>query len=126
MDNARLRELLLLLEKRNQQREDVDLETKFFNDILEYFLSPNVNHWWCTEATLPLASESLWLFSLPDHDPIVQYKNKLNQHLKSCGYCARTYQTSKVMVRKRFFLIVVFDLFSCLLTRWFAFTCVCL
>ncbi|CEJ02391.1 hypothetical protein RMCBS344292_16398 [Rhizopus microsporus] len=102
MDNARLRELLLLLEKRNQQREDVDLETKFFNDILEYFLSPNVNHWWCTEATLPLASESLWLFSLPDHDPIVQYKNKLNQQLKSCGYCARTYQTSKVMVRKRY------------------------
>ncbi|KAG1414926.1 hypothetical protein G6F58_006718 [Rhizopus delemar] len=100
-NDSRLQNLINLLEKRTQHRDDVDLETKFFNDALEYLLS--VNHWWCSsEKLLSIARESLWLFSLPDHDPIVQYKTKLNLQLKSCAYCAKEYQISKISVRKRY------------------------
>lgn len=106
-DNPRFQHLTNLFEKRIQHREDVDLETNFFNEVLEYFLSNTVNHWWCSEAMLPIACESLWLFSLPDHQPIVQYKHKLNQQLKSCSYCAKAYQISKVIVRKRFLFIKI-------------------
>lgn len=102
-NDSQLQNLINLLEKRTQHRDDVDLETKFFNDALEYLLS--VNHWWCSsEKLLSIARESLWLFSLPDHDPIVQYKTKLNLQLKSCAYCAKEYQISKISVRKRSFL----------------------
>ncbi|CAO3630521.1 unnamed protein product [Mucor hiemalis] len=73
-----------------------------FNDALEYLLSNTVNHWWCTEATLPIARESLWLFSLPNHNPIVQYKKKLNAQLNSCTHCVQAYQTSKLFVRQRY------------------------
>lgn len=90
----------LLEQKRNSPGES-EVETNFFNEALEYLLTSTVNHWWCTKATLPIARESLWLFSLPDHDPIVQYKKKLNSQLQSCTYCAQAYQTSKQCVKQR-------------------------
>lgn len=103
-----LRGVLELLEKKQSSPGNTDVETHFFNDALEYLLSNTVNHWWCTEATLPIARESLWLFSLPDHDPIVQYKKKLNSQLNSCTHCVQAYQTSKLFVRQRLFYLLKF------------------
>ncbi|KAI9247526.1 hypothetical protein BY458DRAFT_527126 [Sporodiniella umbellata] len=100
VNDARLSNLLETLEKKNNSRDDADLETKFFNDTLEFLLS--VPHWWCTLEILPIARESLWLFSLPDHEPIVQYKDQMNQQLKSCSHCAKQYQLSKAVVQNRY------------------------
>ena len=100
--SPQLQGVLDLLEKKEHNPGNNDIETEFFNDALKYLLQSSVDHWWCTKATLPIARESLWLFSLPDHDPIVQYKNKLNTQLQSCTYCVQAYQTSKRFVRERF------------------------
>jgi hypothetical protein len=97
-----LQGVLDLLEKKQNSPGNTDVETDFFNEALQYLLMSTVNHWWCTNSTLPIARESLWLFSLPDHDPIVQYKTKLNSQLNSCTYCVQAYQTSKQFVRQRF------------------------
>lgn len=106
LNNAlQLEEVLDLLEKKQQNPSNTDLETNFFNKALEYLLLSTVNHWWCTDATLPLARESLWLFSLPDHDPIVQYKKKLNAQLSFCTCCVQAYQSSKQFVKERYFTI---------------------
>ncbi|EPB85292.1 hypothetical protein HMPREF1544_07906 [Mucor circinelloides 1006PhL] len=99
---SQLQEVLNLLEEKQQNPGNADVETNFFNKALEYLLSSTVNHWWCTNATLPIARESLWLFSLPDHDPIVQYKKKLNTQLSSCTYCVQAYQNSKQSVKARY------------------------
>lgn len=98
---SQLQGVLDLLEKKRNNPGDTDVETNFFNEALEYLLTSTVNHWWCTEATLPIARESLWLFSLPDHDPIVKYKKKLDTQLQTCTYCVQAYQTSKQYVRQR-------------------------
>jgi hypothetical protein len=100
-NTPQLQGVLDLLEQKQKNPGNSDVETNFFNEALEYLLTTTVNHWWCTNATLPIARESLWLFSLPDHDPIVQYKTKLNKQLKSCTYCVQAYQTSKRSVKKR-------------------------
>lgn len=100
---SQLEQVLNLLEEKQQNPGNSDIETNFFNKALEYLLLGTVNHWWCTNATLPIARESLWLFSLPDHDPIVQYKKKLDSQLSSCTYCVQAYQTSKESVKERYF-----------------------
>lgn len=98
---SQLQEVLNLLEEKQQNPGNADVETNFFNKALEYLLASTVNHWWCTNATLPIARESLWLFSLPDHDPIAKYKKKLNTQLSSCTYCVQAYQNSKQSVKAR-------------------------
>lgn len=101
-DNTpQLQVVLELLEKKQKSPKNSDVETNFFNEALEYLLSNSVQHWWCTGATLPIARESLWLFSLPDHDPVVQYKKKLDTQLTTCISCVQAYQTSKQSVRQR-------------------------
>ncbi|KAF1805165.1 SEN1 N terminal-domain-containing protein [Mucor lusitanicus] len=99
---SQLQKVLDLLEEKQQNPGNADIETNFFNKALEYLLASTVNHWWCTNATLPIARESLWLFSLPDHDPIVKYKQKLNTQLSSCTYCVQAYQNSKQSVKARY------------------------
>ncbi|GAN07711.1 hypothetical protein MAM1_0172d07213 [Mucor ambiguus] len=99
---SQLQEVLNLLEEKQKNPGNADVETNFFNKALEYLLTSTVNHWWCTNATLPIARESLWLFSLPDHDPIVKYKKKLNTQLSSCTYCVQAYQNSKQSVKARY------------------------
>lgn len=101
VNGPQLEGVLNLLEKKQQSPGDSNVETQFFNEALEYLLSSSVKHWWCTNSTLPIARESLWFFSLPDHDPIVQYKNKLDNQLKTCIYCVQAYQTSKLFVKDR-------------------------
>lgn len=100
-DSTQLQGVLDLLEQKQNNPGDTDIETNFFNKALEYLLTNTVEHWWCTKTTLPIARESLWLFSLPDHDPIIQYKKKLNSQLQSCTYCVQAYQTSKQCVKQR-------------------------
>ncbi|RCI05707.1 hypothetical protein CU098_012281, partial [Rhizopus stolonifer] len=100
--DPQLKEILALLERKQNNPGDADIETDFFNVALKYLLSPTANHWWCTKTTQPIAQESLWLFSLPDHDPIVQYKQKLNNQLQSCTTCVEIYQTSKPVIRKKY------------------------
>ncbi|CEP07406.1 hypothetical protein, partial, partial [Parasitella parasitica] len=101
-DASQLEKVLDLLEEKQKNPGNSDVETNFFNKALEYLLLASVNHWWCTDATLPIARESLWLFSLPDHDPIVQYKKKLNAQLSACTNCVQAYQTSKKSVKERY------------------------
>lgn len=101
LNAPQLQGVLILLETKQKNPGDSNVETQFFNEALEYLLSSSVTHWWCTNSTLPIARESLWLFSLPDHHPIVQYKKKLDNQLKTCTYCVQAYQTSKLFVKQR-------------------------
>jgi hypothetical protein len=101
MSTDKLQNVLDLLQEKQNNPGNGDNETNFFNAALEYLLLPSANHWWCTTATLPIARESLWLFSLPDHDPIVQYKNKLNTQLTTCTDCLYAYHSSKDHVKDR-------------------------
>jgi hypothetical protein len=101
LNAPQLQGVLNLLDKKQKDPGDSNVETQFFNEALQYLLSSTVTHWWCTESILPVARESLWLFSLPDHDPIVQYKNKLDDQLKTCTYCVQAYQTSKIFIKQR-------------------------
>ncbi|KAI8644404.1 hypothetical protein BD408DRAFT_124205 [Parasitella parasitica] len=100
-NDLQLEKVLNILEEKRQNPGNSDVETSFFNKALEYLLLGTVNHWWCTDATLPIARESLWLFSLPDHDPVIQYKKKLNAQLSLCTCCVQAYQTSKHFVKER-------------------------
>lgn len=102
--NRQLRTALTLLNQRQQQQDgnhDPDLETSFYNAVLEYLLLSTTDHWWCTSQTLTLARESLWLFSLPDHDQITAYKIKLDGLLQRCPQCIKAYYTTKNDMRQR-------------------------
>jgi hypothetical protein len=99
-NDASLRALLELLEQRRQNSADNELESRFFNDTLMYLMS-DVDHWFCNKDILPIARESLWLFSLPEHEHITEFKNKLDSQLKACTYCAQAYHLSKEPERKR-------------------------
>lgn len=101
MSTNKLEVVLKLLQEKQNNPGNNDIETNFFNEALEYLLLPSVNHWWCTTATLNIARESLWLFSLPDHDPIVKYKKKLNMQLSTCTDCLHAYHSSKIHVKDR-------------------------
>ncbi|KAI8373222.1 uncharacterized protein BYT42DRAFT_579639 [Radiomyces spectabilis] len=97
-----LESLLALLKQRNDNPRDIELETRFYNDVLVFLLSDAIDHWWCSESVLPIAKESLWFFSLPDVEHIVQYKQKLDNILKKCLHCSRLYHTSKSSLRERY------------------------
>ncbi|KAG0190960.1 DEAD-box type RNA helicase [Apophysomyces sp. BC1034] len=98
----RLNLLLDLIKQRDSQPGNNEIESQLYNDILIYLLSDSSDHWWCADATLPIARESLWLFSLPDHEHIVKYKAKLNNQLAHCMGCARSYHLSKRILRTRY------------------------
>ncbi|KAI8350314.1 SEN1 N terminal-domain-containing protein [Choanephora cucurbitarum] len=100
--NPQQQKILTLLRQKQKEPSNNDLETEFFNAALEYLLNTSTDHWWCNKSLLPIAQESLWLFSLPDHDPIIQYKTKLNNQLKTCTHCVEHYQSSKSNIRKRY------------------------
>ncbi|KAI8096315.1 uncharacterized protein BX664DRAFT_56457 [Halteromyces radiatus] len=104
-DESQLQRALSLLDKRQAQHpstNDPDLETQFYNAVLECLLLDTADHWWCSHDILPLARESLWLFSLPDHDHIIQYKHKLNDLLQRCPKCIQSYYVSKQEMRKTY------------------------
>ncbi|KAI8875105.1 hypothetical protein K501DRAFT_234134, partial [Backusella circina FSU 941] len=107
--NDSLRELLSLLEQRRENSADSELESRFFNDTLMYLMSDGVDHWFCNKDILPIARESLWLFSLPEHEHINEFKNKLDKQLKACTYCAQAYHLSKEPERKRYELMFTKD-----------------
>ncbi|ORX57635.1 hypothetical protein DM01DRAFT_134426 [Hesseltinella vesiculosa] len=85
---------LLQKQKTSRNPSHAD-ENHFYNTLLKYFLSDASDHWWCSQTTFELAGESLWLFSLPGHARIDQYKNKLNKMLTVCTKCAQQYHQAK-------------------------------
>lgn len=99
--DRRLRELLDLLARKNASPFDAAVESQFYNDMLAYLLTSSSSHWWCTEAENTIAQESLWLFSLPDHESIQKYKQKLAEQLSSCVACVEQYHLSKPSLRER-------------------------
>ncbi|KAI8987866.1 hypothetical protein BDF20DRAFT_910411 [Mycotypha africana] len=96
----KLQGVLALLESKQKDPNNTDVETRFFNEGLEFLLLSD--HWWCDQNILPIARESLWLFSLPEHNPILQYKKKLNNQLMTCTSCVQVYQNSKQFVKQRY------------------------
>ncbi|KAI8983501.1 hypothetical protein BDB01DRAFT_791018 [Pilobolus umbonatus] len=101
-EGSRLEDLLDLLKDKPKMTGDQDFEINFYNKTLEYLLSDKVDHWWCDESILPIAKESLWLFSLPNHESILRYKKKLAHILSRCNGCVREYHTSKEVVKREF------------------------
>ncbi|KAI9319888.1 AAA domain-containing protein [Dichotomocladium elegans] len=97
-----IRKLLELLERKNANPNNVDLETQFFNEMLGYLLSSSTTHWWCDDMERPIARESLWLFSLPDHEHIIKYKEKLSSQLQSCTRCLQHYYASKPALEQQY------------------------
>ncbi|KAI9490861.1 hypothetical protein BDB00DRAFT_835720 [Zychaea mexicana] len=70
--------------------------------MLDYLLNYSSDHWWCSQIELPIAQESMWLFSLPDHAHITKYKERLTLQLRTCTRCLHDYYASKPMLRKRY------------------------
>ncbi|KAI8140246.1 hypothetical protein BJV82DRAFT_563071 [Fennellomyces sp. T-0311] len=99
--SKRLHSLLGLLDQKRLQPSNSDLETRFFNDALEFLLNDSTDHWWCTEIQ-PIVQESLWFFSLPDHENIKKYKDRLASQLQNCTRCLQNYYASKPILKKRY------------------------
>ena len=98
--SRQLGSLLELLDQKRAQPSNSDLETRFFSDVLEFLLNDSTDHWWCTEIQ-PITEESLWFFSLPDHENINKYKEKLAIQLRNCTLCLQHYYAAKPALKKR-------------------------
>ncbi|CAO3586978.1 unnamed protein product [Absidia cylindrospora] len=107
VNDTQLKEALELLEQRqsNTTTADPELDTRFFNAVLLYLLAATTDHWWCSPQILPLARESLWLFSLPDMPYILKYKEKLNSLLQCCPLCVQGYYLSRNDLRRRYLVL---------------------
>ncbi|KAL0092761.1 hypothetical protein J3Q64DRAFT_1229495 [Phycomyces blakesleeanus] len=99
-NESALNSLIALLGERKEQPNDSELEARFYEQVIIYLLSDRSDHWWCDPSVAPIARESLWFFSLPEHENILQYKKKLSTQLQKCIHCVQEYHSSKKIVRQ--------------------------
>ncbi|KAI9006559.1 SEN1 N terminal-domain-containing protein [Phycomyces nitens] len=102
-NESALNSLFAILAKRKQQPNDKELEAQFYDQVIIYLLSDLSDHWWCDSSVAPIARESLWFFSLPEHENIVEYKKKLSRQLQKCIHCVQEYHSSKKIVRETYY-----------------------
>ncbi|KAI9469009.1 MAG: hypothetical protein EXX96DRAFT_590092 [Benjaminiella poitrasii] len=74
-DDPKLQKVLKLLESKQKNPGNTDIETNFYNEALEYLLS--VNHWWCAKAVLPIAHE---FFQVIDRFDIHRISSTIQSH----------------------------------------------
>ncbi|KAI9598801.1 SEN1 N terminal-domain-containing protein [Syncephalis fuscata] len=78
----------------------LDAFHRFLLDGLVVFFEDERSCWWCDPARRPIVTEILHVFSLPESDSVVRFKQINACMLSRCRGCIAGYYTAKEQLRK--------------------------